>query len=225
MMNDLREDFANMAEEQNQEMQTKENRISEFYQRADKSLLDGIVYIDSILENDNSIDKWEKSNLNTIAGETLYDNDSIKLALERFEMSESISISSPRSQANKAGCYAKMGDFEKAMELLNQASETNYDYKWYKGNLYEMMNNQEKAITEYNELFEENTTVYQYCSDRIKEIEKPNAELFSELVYKDRRKRTYILLKPSDPNSNGLDIGRFEIEKRENSTQQSAKRQ
>ena len=220
MMNDLREDFAKMAEEQNQEMQTKENRISEFYQRADKSLLDGIAYIDSILENDNSIDKWEKSNLNTIAGETLYDNDSIKLALERFEMSESISISSPRSQTNKAGCYVKMSDFDKAMELLNLASEANYDNKWYKGNLYEVMNNRENAIKEYSELHQKNTTVYQYCSDRIKEIEKPNTELFTELVYRNRRKRTYILLKPSDPNSNGLDVGGFEIEKRENSTQE-----
>lgn len=214
MMNNLREDFAKMAEEQNREMEIKENRITEFYQKADNDLLDGISYIDSILEADKTIDKWEISNLHTIVGETLYDNDSIKGALERFELSESISISSPRSQVNKAGCYVKMGDYETAMKLLISAAEVNHSYKWYIGNLYEVMNKNELAFKEYNELHQKSLSVYQYCGDRIIELEKDNSKQFTELVYRDRRKKTYILLKPSDPNSNGLDIGKLEIEKK-----------
>ena len=221
MMNDLRKDFAKMAEEQNREIELREKRITEFYKKADNDLQDGISFIDSILIADKTIDKWEISNLHTIIGETLYDNDSIIRALNRFELSESISIVSPRSQGNKAGCYIKMEDYATAMKLLKSAAEVNHSYKWYIGNLYEVMNNKNLAVKEYNELHQKSPSVYQYCLDRIKELEKDDPKQLTELIYRDRRNRTYIKFKSSDKNSGGLDIGGFEIEKKENSTQSS----
>lgn len=220
MLNNIREDYAKMADDQNLQIQYRENRISEFYERVNSNLLEGVAYIDSILENDITIDNWEKSYLNTIVGETLFDNDSIKSALMRFEVAELLTFSSPRSKANKAGCYVKMGDFNRAMDLLTRASEINSDYKWYIGNLYEVMNNRKNAIKEYHELYEKHRTVYSYCLDRINEIEKNNSKLLSELVYRDRGKRTYLLLKPSEPNSSNLNIGRLDIMKKESIKEQ-----
>jgi len=211
MMGDLKHDFAKMAEKQNKEIELKESRIVEFYRKADIDLLEGVSFIDSIIEIDKSLDKWDISNFHSIVGETLYDYDSIEHALKRFEFAESISFSSPRSKANRAGCYVKMGDYNTALKLLNQALSVNVDFKWYLGNLYEVMNDKGRAIEQYSELYQEDVTVYKYCEDRIMEIEESSSKLLTELKYKDRRKRKYLLLKPTDPNSKNLDIGEFEF--------------
>ncbi|MEO0471250.1 MAG: hypothetical protein AAF206_16595 [Bacteroidota bacterium] len=209
LRNELREDLAKRSEERYREMQIKEGRISQFYQRVDRNLPDGVAYMDSILQHDQTLDRWERYELHTIIGETLYDYDSTELALERFYEV----FDSPRNQVNKAGCYVRMGAYNQALELLNLASEANHALKWYKGNLYEALRNREKAMTEYRELFEKDSIIYQYSAARMQEIQNPTTELYSELVYRNRRERTYLFLEPSGPNARGTEIGKLRIEK------------
>jgi len=213
-MDDIREDFAKQAEQQNKEVYAWEAKIDELYKRADKNLNGGVSFADSLIENDKSLDKWKISNLHTIVGEIYYDNDSIDRALERFLIDESLTFDSPRNKANKAGCYVKRGDLEKAITLLQQAAETNHDFKWYIGNLYEIQGEREKAILEYDYVYQRDTIVYAYYNERIQELENNPDQLLTELYYKDRRKRTLLLLKGVDTGATDTEIGGFEIEKR-----------
>jgi len=213
-MDEIREDFAEQAEKQNKEIYAWEEKIEGFYRRSDKSLQDGVDYADSIISNDNTLDKWKISELHSIVGETYYDNDSIDLALERFYLDERLTFDSPRNKANKAGCYVKQGDLEKAMSLLKEAAETNQDFKWYIGNLYEIQGEPQKAILEYDYVYHRDTIVYDYYNQRINELRANPDKLMTSLLYKDRRKRTLLLLKGVNSGADETEIGGFEIEKK-----------
>lgn len=213
-MDDIREDFAKQAEEQNKEVYAWEAKIEELYERADSNLSFGVNYADSLIGNDGSLDKWKICNLHTIVGEIYYENDSIDRALERFLINESLTFDSPRNKANKAGCYVIQGDYDKAMMLLEEAAEVNYDFKWYIGNLYEIQGEPEKAKQEYQYVYQRDTVVYDYYNQRIKELNNNPDQLLTKLYYKDRRKRTLLLLKGVDSDTSETAIGRFEIEKK-----------
>jgi len=212
-MDEIREDFAKQAETHNKEIYAWEDKIEELYRRSDKNLQDGVAYADSIISNDNTLDKWKISNLHTLVGEIYYDNDSIRLALERFYINERLTFDSPRNKANKAGCYIKQGDLEKAMSLLKEAAETNHDFKWYIGNLYEIQGEPQKAILEYDYVYQRDTIVYAYYNQRIKELKDNPDQLMTTLFYKDRRKRTLLLLKGVKSDAEDTEIGGFEIKK------------
>ena len=213
-MDDIREGFAKQAEEQNKEVYAWEAKIEELYKRADSNLSLGVNYADSLIENDNTLDKWKISNLHDIVGEIYYDTDKIDLALERFQESEVLTFDSPRNKANKAGCYIKQGNYDRAMALLEEAAEVNNDFKWYIGNLYEIKGEPEKAKLEYQYVYQRDTTVYAYYNKRIQELNNNPDQLLTELQYKDRRKRTVLLLKGVDSDTSGTAIGQFEIEKK-----------
>jgi tetratricopeptide (TPR) repeat protein len=213
-MADIQEDFSKHAEQQNRKVYAWEEKIETLYKRADKNLQDGVDYADSLIKNDNTLGNWDISNLHTIVGELYYDNDSITPALARFHQGEILTFDSPRNQANKAGCYIKQGDLEKAMILLEQAAQTNHDFKWYIGNLYEIKGEPEKAILEYDYVYQRDTNVYAYYNQRIKELRTNPDQLMTELYYKDRRKRMLLLLKGIDSDTSETAIGRFEIEKK-----------
>jgi len=214
-MDDIREDFAEQAEEQNKEVYAWEAKIEELYKRADSSLSSGVNYADSLIENDESLDKWKISNLHTIVGEIYYDTDNIDLALERFQENEALTFDSPRNKANKAGCYIKLGDYDRAMMLLEEAAKVNHDFKWYIGNLYEIQGEREKAKQEYQYVYQRDTVVYAYYNQRIQELNNNPDQILTELYYKDRRKRILLLLKGVDSDTNRTAIGRFEIEKKQ----------
>lgn len=219
-MDDIKEDFAKQAEEQNKEIYVWETKIEELYKRADSNLSVGVNYADSLIENDQTLDKWKVSNLHTIVGEIYYENDSIDRALERFQINESLTFDSPRNKANKAGCYVKQGDLKKAMTLLQQAAETNHDFKWYIGNLYEIQGERDKAILEYDYVYQRDTVVYAFYNQRIEELANNPDQLLTELHYKDRRKGTLLLLKGVDNNATNTEIGGFEIEKKKKNSAQ-----
>lgn len=214
LVNDARESFVKQAEQQNKDVCALEAKIVELYRRAYINLKDGVNYADSLIENDKTLDKSKISNFHTIVGEIYYDNDNIDRALERFLIVEAMTYESPRSMVNKAGCYIKQGKLEIAMTLLEQAAKINSDCKWFIGNLYEIQGEPEKAILEYQFVYEKNTIVYSYYNDRIQELKNNPHQLMTELAYKDRRKRTLILLKGVDPGASATELGRFEIEKK-----------
>jgi tetratricopeptide (TPR) repeat protein len=197
-METVRKEFATEAEKQNKEVYGWDAKIELLYKRSDKNMQDGIDYADSLIKNDKTIDKWKISELHNFAGEIYYDNNQIDKALKRFEVAESLTFDSPITQANKAGCYTKLGDYKKAMTLLKQASETNSDYQWYIGNLYEIQKNLKKAISQYESLYNQDTVTYSYCKKRILEISKEGKPLMTELNFIDRRKRSYLLLEKAN---------------------------
>ncbi|QQS51070.1 MAG: hypothetical protein IPM71_16140 [Bacteroidota bacterium] len=213
-MDDVKEDFAKQAEQQNKEVYAWEAKIEELYKRTDSNLSFGVNYADSLIENDKSLDEWKVSNLHTIIGEIYYDNDKIDLALERFKTTESLTFDSPRNMANKAGCYVKQRDYDKAMTLLKAAAELNHDFRWYIGNLYEIQGEPEKAKLEYQYFYQKDTAVYAYYNQRIQELNNNPDRLLTELRYKDRRKRTLLLLKGVDSDTNETAIRRLENEKK-----------
>lgn len=213
-VNDIREDFSKQAEKQNKEVYAWEDKIEKLYELSDRNIQDGVNYADSLIKNDQTLDKWKVSNLHTIIGEIYYDNDSIFLALERFHINETLTFDSPRNKGNKAGCYVKQGNLDKAMTLLEQAAELNYDFKWYIGNLFEIQGDPEKAILEYQYVYQRDTAVYSYYNERIQELKNNPDQLMTELHYKDRRKKTLLLLKGIDSEKGGTAIGKFEIEKK-----------
>jgi len=71
----------------------------------------------------------------------------------------------------------------------------NYDFKWYIGNLFEIQGKPEQAKSEYQYVYQRDTVVYAYYNQRIQELETNPDQLFTELQYKDRGKRTFLLLK------------------------------
>lgn len=213
-MDDIREDFAKQAEEENKEVYAWEAKIEELYQLADSNLSSGVKYADSLIENDRSLDEWKISNLHSIIGQLYYETNNIDLALERFQENEALTFDSPGNKANKAGCYVKQGDYDKAMTLLEQAAEVNYDFKWYIGNLYEIQGEPEKAKEEYRFVYHKDTAVYSSYNQRIQELSNNPDQLLTELYYKDRRKRTLLFWKGIESGSSGTAIGRFEIEKK-----------
>ncbi|WP_157972841.1 hypothetical protein [Aureibaculum luteum] len=97
------------------------------------------------------------------------------------------------------------------MKLLVQASALNKDYKWYIGNLYEIKGEKEKAILEYDYVYQRDNIVYAHYNQRIQELKMNPSQLMTELHFKDRRKRTLILLKGIDNEASATQIGRFEI--------------
>jgi len=181
----------------NNEVMAQEYRIETLYSRADRDLQDGIHYGDSLILNDKSLDRASIRGLHTIIGELLYDHDSTQLALDRFLLNESW------NSVNIAGCYLKIGDVEKvekAVLLLQQAAEINYDNRWYLGNLYEIACSfydvkevKEMAIEQYYTLYNMDTVIYSFCKTRIDELNQPDAQYLTELQFRNRRKRTVLL--------------------------------
>jgi tetratricopeptide (TPR) repeat protein len=147
-------------------------------------------------------------------GETYYDYGQYDLALERFYATQALIRDNPRNKANKAGCYAKKKEYSKALTLLQEASAFNYDFNWYVGNLHEMKGDKELAVERYNYLYQKDTTVYSYCNERIQEIAQ-NAELFTELQFRNRRRRTLIILEGVNENSEDTEIGEMRLEIKE----------
>jgi len=180
-MDNVREDFGKQAEEWNAKTKAWEEKIDKLYEYADSDLKRVSEYADSIIEYDKSLDKWKVSNLNTIVGEILFESDSIESAMERFKLSESLTFDSPRNKANKAGYFVKKGNYQKAMSLLKEASETNHDFKWLVGNLYEIQGQSKKAIFEYEFLYNKGQKIYEYCGQRISELQDPKTKPFKEL--------------------------------------------
>ena len=134
-----------------------------------------------------------KADVHTVIGEILLDNDSIDLAFERFKKTQLLTSDTPRNKANKAAYYVKKGYLNKAMNLLREAESVNYDFKWLIGNLYEIQGNREKAIIEYQSLFQMGEGIYEYCKDRISELKNPETKLFTDLQFQNRRDRVFIL--------------------------------
>jgi len=188
-LNNLRQSMRQIAERHNQILREEDCMIQQIYDLSKKDLGMAIMYVDSLISGDTSLTPFQIRHIHTIMGEILYDHDSLELALARFEKN----FTSPRNMVNMAATYAKQRDFKKAEILLKQAYEVNYDFHWYLGNLYEMQKEPEKAIIQYQLLFEKDTAFYDFCKQRIEALQILNTALYSEIQFRNRGKRFLFL--------------------------------
>lgn len=210
-IDEIRENFAKQADTQNKKIYDWENKIETFYNKVDIDLSDGVIFADSLIRNDTSLNNFQISELHTLVGESFYDYGKYDKALERFYLDEKLTFDSPRNKANKAGCLIKQGDYESAKKLLEEASKINHDYKWLLGNYYEIQGEIEKAISEYKYVYQRDTIVYSSFNQRIKELKNSLEKTHTELKYRHRRRRSFILLKAADKNSENTAFGKIEL--------------
>ncbi|WP_343911570.1 hypothetical protein [Aquimarina litoralis] len=178
-------------------------RIQEIYKRSDKNVFDALKYADSLIKNDKFLHKENKTiEIQTIIGEILYDNNKIDLALDQFLLIKKQSTKNLKNDANIAGCYIKKQQYKQALELLKEASMINKDFKWLIGNYYEIIKSKANAVITYQELYESDKQNYYYCYERIKELNKPDTDLLTELKYLKRRERTILYI----TDSGGFDV-------------------
>ena len=97
-----------------------------------------------------------------------------------------MNVISPKILAAKAGAHRKLKEYELALNELRQAADINYDYYWYIGNYFEIRRQMDSAITNYQKLYDKDTSVYKYCRDRIKELKHNKARPLTELIYRDK---------------------------------------
>lgn len=68
------------------------------------------------------------------------------------------------------------------------AANRNFDYKWNLGNYFEIIGKKDSAIVCYRWLYTEDSTIYSYCGERMRELQGKHPRLLTELIYKDRRR-------------------------------------
>ncbi|MDG2330615.1 MAG: hypothetical protein P8M05_03385 [Flavobacteriales bacterium] len=195
-MDENRKSFAETATEFNRKIYTQQERENKLYRLADLDIDSCIEFADTILIPDETYGRWDLSSLYMVFGEILYDHDSIQFAYKQFLKSDSLSHGSPRSNANKAGCFLKYRRDSIALMFLDRAVSVNNDFRWLVGNYHEVKRDTSSAIEQYDFLYHRDTSIYRYCQDRIDELKQPETQLYSELMYRNRRQRLYITLGP-----------------------------
>lgn len=164
---------------------TLDAKIGRIYTRSEKNMEDGIVYGDSLIRYDSSLNHLNIEDIHLLLGEILYDHDSINRALKRFEKS---SISS-RTNANIVACYLYLGDTVKARNMLKKFARSNTEMLWYLGNFYEIMGKRDSALYYYQTLYEKDSVMYWYSLRRIIRVKNPKSHLYKELEILNKGQR------------------------------------
>lgn len=195
MMKELREDFAKDAEINNAKILAWENLRDSIYKISETNAPLAFSTIDKLIAKDTSLDVYNISELHFIKGDIYYRIDSLQKAVVEFTASgQTYQTENPKNLAARAGAYIKLKNFKAAYSDLKKASAFNYDYDWYLGNYYEIIDNRDSAIILYNRLYLEDTVIYRYCKERITELKKSKPVPLKELIYRDR-KRVIIYMK------------------------------
>lgn len=183
----VKDDIAEFSTNRNKENLAWESKIDTLYWLGENNLSACAEYSEKLAKIAPT--SWKKGLVYITYGEILYDLDSTENALKIFEKSELISRASPRSLANKAGCYLRMGQMKKSLDILKNITKDNKSNYWLVGNCYEAMDSTEKAIETYQYLYKKDKDYYHYCKQRIDELASDSITLFSELQYQNRGMR------------------------------------
>ena len=192
MLPEIREDFAREAEISNAKILAWEYLVDSLYQMADTNQIATFLTIDKLISNDTTLDRHKISELRFIKGDIYYRIDSLQKSITEFTAA-GVEYA-PKHLAARAGAYLKLKQYDNALADLNKAAEINYDFFWNIGNYYEIIGERDVAISYYAQLYNKDTTVYKFCQDRIGELEKPDAKLLTELVFRNRE-RIIMLMK------------------------------
>ena len=194
MMNEIQEDLAKEAEISNVRILAWENLVNSIYKTADTNLIAGFLIIDSLIFNDTSLDKHKISDLHFIKGDIYFRIDSLEESVAEFTISgEKYNMRAPKVLAARAAAYIKLKQYDCAYADLREAAKINYDYFWNIGNYYEVISNKDSAISYYTRLYNQDTIIYGFCQDRIKELMNPKTKLLTELIYRDRDRMVFLM--------------------------------
>ena len=191
-------DYSETAEERterihrNEEGVEREHFIRGFYEVAETDKLRAISMIDARLKKEDDISFIKK--LHFYKGDLLYQMDSAEQAVTEFNRSfPTTSLIHPGPLVARAGAYIKLKRYHEASKDIEAAISVNNSYLWNLGNYYEVVKKKDSAIYYYNKLYLDDTIVYRYCRDRIEELKSPETKLFTELVFRDRKRFVLII--------------------------------
>ena len=188
-IDNIREDFSKQAETYNAKIFHWEKIVDSIYRIGDTNKLLSLKFIDSLLHTDPTLESQNIAELHFIKGVIYYRIDSLQKALTEF----SLNYRSPRLLAAEAGVYIKQHKFDIALKNLKEAAELNYDYYWNIGNYYEIIGQKDSAISNYQILYQHDTSVYKYCQDRVTELKKDKPKFLKELIFKDRERKVLLM--------------------------------
>jgi hypothetical protein len=188
-LDEIRAKFSKDAEISNARTQNWENYVTTIYKIADTNQYLALNRIDKKIEEDDSLNKDEKSELHFMKGDIYYRLDSLQKSLDEFTTyGQDDNMSSPKELAARAGVYIKQKHFKKALEDLTNAAEINYDYYWNIGNYYEIIGKKDSAIIFYNKYYQKDSVNGKRCKERIAELETGKTKPLTELIYCDRKR-------------------------------------
>ena len=189
MLDNTRENLRQEGKRINAETYKWENLVDSIYKLAKNNQNLAYKKIDLSMRNPN-FDDFDRQELHFIKGDIYYSNDSLNKAIIEFTLAGE---NFPKPLAARAGTLIKLKQYGKAYKDLNQAADINHDYLWNIGNYFEVIKQRDSAIKYYKKLYNEDTIVYKYCNNRIKELNKPKIKLYTELVFKDRERIILII--------------------------------
>lgn len=187
-IDDKRNDFSKQAEINNAKVLSLENKIDSIIKLADTNPLLAIQVIDSIIQYDTILGTTKNSELHFLKGDFYYQVDRFAKAIDEFSLAELMNAASQKILAAKAGAHLKLKEYDLALNELKQAADINYDYYWNIGNYYEIRGQKDSALINYQKLYNHDTTVYEFCGERIKELKHNESKPLTELVYRNRER-------------------------------------
>src|ERR1700759_1690119 len=125
-INDVKDEFSNQADSQNEKLLSWEETINNITVLADSNQRLAINHIDSLIQFDTTLNTEKISDLHFIKGDIYYNNDNFEKAIVEFSLAaQSLQFESPKILAAKAGAYIKLKRFDTALNELNHAAEIN----------------------------------------------------------------------------------------------------
>ena len=190
MLDNTRENLKKEGKKFNAENRQWDSVINNIYEvsKLDKKL--AYQKVDLLISNNPQFDQFKIQDLHFTKGDLLYQNDSLNEAVKEFTKS---GINFPTSLAARAGAYLKLKQYRACLGDLNKAAEINSEYYWNIGNYYEVVNKKDSALFFYKKLFANDSVIYKYCGDRIKELKYTKTKPLTELKPIDYRKFKIIM--------------------------------
>jgi len=185
---EIRDDFAKTANEFNDSIDRWEKKYKSISELSIDSPISALSKIDIELQSFNR-NQSQKHDLLFLKANIYYQIDSLEESIRTLSSISSIDMA-PKYLAARAGSYIKQKKFSEAFNDLNTASNINDSYRWNLGNYYEIRRQKDSAISNYQFLFQTDTTVYKYCLERITELSKKQPRFLTALIFRDRERLT-----------------------------------
>lgn len=213
-IDELRDDFKNMVEEERSREESWENYKANIYKTAENDVTKALTDADNMANAFIFLNVHKKSELYFIQGDILMQIDSFYAAIDEFNKSIDVNrIDNPATLSKRAGCYLQLQEFEKAYEDLHKAYLSGDAYAWHLANYFEAINEFDSAIYYYNVLYQTDSLFYKKCAERIDVIESNPEKNLNEIIYIKQKDPVKLVMQSVEPGTAGTAIGKIIIEK------------